>query len=140
MSDIFTFAPSETGNFLDVRKYDCLRNQDVNNVFSGNAVATGSGGSLDDNVFAAKDGGVYMRQGDGGWQQVAPGADLSNPGTALTVQPPSSLPKPGVPPGLANPLSLDSQNTARGVGDLRANTFKATRPANGGASGVAVGQ
>ena len=112
----------------------------VENVFSGNAVTSESGGSPDDNVFAAKDGGVYMRQSDGGWQQVAPGIDLSNSGTALTVQPPSSLPKPGVPPGLANPLSLDSQNTARGVGDLRANTFRATRPPSGGASGVAVGQ
>jgi hypothetical protein len=109
----------------------------VENVFGANAVTTGLGASTDDNVFAAKDGGVYMRQDDGGWQQVAPGIDLSKPGTALTVQPPSSLAKPS---GLTNPLSLDNQNAARGVGDLRANTFQAARPANGGASGVAVGQ
>ena len=115
----------------------------VENVFGGNAVTTGSGASTDDNVFAAKDGGVYMRQNDGGWQQVAPGIDLSKPGTTpgvqpdLAVQPPSSLAKPS---GLANPLSLDNQNAARSVGDIRANTFQATRPANGGASGVAVGQ
>jgi hypothetical protein len=109
----------------------------VENVFGGNAVKTGSGASTDDNVFAANDGGVYMRQNDGGWQQVAPGIDLSKPETALTVQPPSSLAKPS---GLTNPLSLDNQNVARSVGDIRANTFQATRPTNGGVPGVAAGQ
>ena len=115
----------------------------VENVYSGNhandargmasdsnASVTAHGGQAGNSVFAAKEGGVYEQQDDGGWKQVAPGLEPGN--TSPSVLPPggttNSTGASSTVPGAANPASLDGQSAARRLGDLRANTFQSMRP------------